>query len=90
MHTLVLAIPKKANVDARQLESEIDRSNCSAVLAFVMGDPPNAAWTDDARIITARSLADWLTRHGVGVETVTFQVPVLNPWIIESIGGLDT
>jgi hypothetical protein len=89
-HTLVFVIPRRANFDHRQIESEIDKSGCPAVMAFIMGDIPDAAWIDDSKVISARQLAAWMLEHGIAVEKVTYTASVLDPAVIESIAGLDT
>lgn len=88
--TLILVVPKKSNVDARALEAEIERNNCSGVLIFAMGEVAGADWGEDMRLMDVREFAGWLTENGIATEKVNFELSVLNPWVIESIGGLDT
>jgi hypothetical protein len=89
--TLVLVIPKRTGLDPSLWEGEAQRHSCPATLAFVMSDGAEGyAGLGDARIVGAAELAAWLVEHGVGVQRIAVQATVLDPTLIESIGGLDT
>jgi hypothetical protein len=86
--TLVLIVPRKTPLEPKSWEGEAERNGCTSTLVFAMtdnGEPPG-----DARTISARELAAWMLRRGIGVRTLTIQIPVLDADLIESIGGLDT
>jgi hypothetical protein len=85
--TLVLIIPRKTGLEPKLWEGEAERNGCGATLVFSMSDGEPLG---DARTISARELTAWLLRHGIGVRTLTIQIPVLDAGLIESIGGLDT
>lgn len=87
---LVLGVPKKASLDVRALDTELERNSCAAAMIFCMGDASAFGSLADVRVVSVRQLAEWLLQSGVAVETLEFKVPVLNPWVLESIGGLDT
>ena len=70
-------------------ETEAERASCASVLAFVMGDD-DADMESDVRTIGVDELGEWLSGQGIGVQTLTLSVPVLDGRIIESIRGLDT
>ena len=86
---LVVAVPRKSSIDLRLSETEAERASCSSVLAFVMGEE-DADVDADVRTIGVDELAEWLTAQGVGVQSLTLTVPVLDARVIESIRGLDT
>lgn len=90
MNWLVVGVPKKATFDSRALDTELERNNCAAAMIFCMGDASAFGALADIRVVSVRQLAEWLLQSGVAVETLEFRVPVLNPWVLESIGGLDT
>ncbi len=85
--TLCVVIPRKTSVDAKSWDGEADRNGCHAHLFFAMG---NGADDLDGRVIGANELAAWMSRNRIGVQTLTLEVPVLDPTFIESIAGLDT
>ncbi|MCR9166249.1 MAG: winged helix-turn-helix domain-containing protein [Nannocystaceae bacterium] len=85
--TLCVVIPRKTSVDPKNWEGEADRNGCGAHLFFCMGDGGDDL---DGRSIGAAELAEWMTRNRIGVETLTLEVPVLDPTFVESVAGLDT
>jgi len=85
---LALVIPRRTVAEARLWEGELERNACSSFLLFVMGEPPDDC--GDARVIGPTELAAWLRAHQFGVQTVQFEVSLLDMTVIESIGGLDT
>lgn len=86
--TLVLIVPRKTALDPKSWEGEAERNGCTSTLVFAMND--NGEPLGDARMISARELTAWMLRRGIGVRTLTIQIPVLDADLIESIGGLDT
>jgi hypothetical protein len=87
--TLVLIVPRKTALEPKLWEGEAERNGCGNTLVFTMSDNGVEAF-GDARIVSARELTTWLLRRGIGVRTLTIQIPVLDAGLIESIGGLDT
>jgi hypothetical protein len=87
--TLVLIVPRKTPLDPKSWEGEAERNGCSNTLVFAMNDNGGEA-PGDARTVAVRELASWMLRRGIGVRTMTVQIPVLDADLIESIGGLDT
>lgn len=88
--TLVLVVPQRTGLDPSLWEGELERNSCSAMLAFTMGEVPEEHGLGDARIVGGSELASWLIDHGVGVQRLRVSATVLDPTLIESIGGLDT
>jgi hypothetical protein len=87
--TLVLILPRKTAIEPKLWEGEAERNGCGSTLLFAMSDATTEP-LGDARTISARELTTWMLRRGIGVRTLTIQIPVLDPGLIESIGGLDT
>jgi len=88
---LALIVPKRTEIDAKLREGELERNSCTALLLFAMGDvPEEVAGEPDTRVVGTHELGEWMRGTGLGVETVSFDVKVLDPTLIESIGGLDT
>ncbi len=85
---LALVLPRKTTVDATAWAGDGERNACGGYLVFAMGEPPDLA--GEVRIIQAHELARWLRTQGIGVSTMTIEVTVLDPTVIESISGLDT
>lgn len=85
---LALVIPRRTPVDPKLWEGELERNGCSNILLVAMGDIPEEV--GELRILGPLELAAWLKSQSFGVQTVRFEVPVLDMTIIESIGGLDT
>jgi hypothetical protein len=89
--TLVLIVPRKTPLDPKLWDGEAERNGCSNTLVFAMNDGGTGdASLGDARVVSVRELATWMLRRGIGVRTLSIQVPVLDADLIESIGGLDT
>lgn len=84
---LCVVIPRKTSIDVKSWEGEADRNGCSAHLFFCMGEGGDEL---DGRTIGASELAEWMTRNRIGVQTLTVEVPVLDPTFVESVAGLDT
>jgi hypothetical protein len=87
--TLVLIVPRKTVLEPKLWEGDAERNGCTSTLVFAMNDNGEPS-LGDARMITARDLTAWMLRRGIGVRTLTIQIPVLDADLIESIGGLDT
>ena len=87
--TLVLIFPRKTTLEPKLWDGEAERNGCAATLVFAMGEPSEPI-PSDTRVIFARDLVRWLLAAGIGVKTLTIEVPVLDANLIESIGGLDT
>ena len=85
---LTLVLPRKTTVDASAWAGDAERSGCAGHLVFAMGEAPE--FSGEARTIHAHELARWLRTQGIGVSTMPIEVTVLDPTVIESIGGLDT
>ena len=86
--TLVLVVPRKAGLEPKQWEGEAERNECSATVCFYMGDVGDGEL--DGRHLGVTELSEWLVREQIGIRKMTVEVPVLDPVVIESIGGLDT
>jgi hypothetical protein len=86
---LVLVVPRRTSLEPKLWDGEAERNQCGSTLVFSMGDGGSDR-VADARVLYAPDLADWLLRHGIGVNRVRVEVPVLDANVIESIGGLDT
>ena len=85
--TLCVVIPRKTGLDPKTWEGEADRNGCGAHLFFCMGEGGDDL---DGRTIGVAELADWMRRNRIGLETLTLEVPVLDPTFVESVAGLDT
>lgn len=86
---LALVLPRKSAIDPTAWAGDGERNNCSSTLVFAMGDVPDSPpW--EGRTIEPAELARWLRTQGIAVNSVTFEVCVLDPTVIESISGLDT
>ena len=85
---LVLVVPAKTALEPKLWEGEAERAGCHGVVVFAMGDI--SAAPGDVRIVGTGELSAWLIKHQVGVRRLEMSVPVLDPAVIESIGGLDT
>ncbi len=89
--TLVLVVPRRTGLDPKLWEGELERNGCQAMLLFAMSDGVDeASFGDAARVIGAAELGAWLRQHGIGVDRMCIEVPVLDPTFIESVAGLDT
>lgn len=84
---LVLVLPRKAGLDASNWAGDSERNSCSGHLVFAMGEAPDLA---EQRTVGPHEFARWLRTQGIGVTTLAIEVTVLDPTVIESIGGLDT
>ena len=87
---LVLVVPKRTVLEPKLWEGELERNGCQQLMLCAMGEVGEDAQVGDARLIGPGELAAWLRDHGLGVNRVTFEVSVLDPTLIESVGGLDT
>jgi hypothetical protein len=87
---LVLAVPAKTAVERKLWEGDLERHDCRSVLVLAAGENAAGDWGSDVRLLPAPWFAQWLMRKRVGVRSVTLTVPVLDPSVIESVGGLDT
>jgi hypothetical protein len=87
--TLILVVPRKTSLEPRLWDGEAERHTCSATIVISMGEPPEGG-VGDARVLYGPTLARWMIENRIGIETVTYTVPVLDATLIESIGGLDT
>ena len=88
---LALVLPRKTTVDASAWAGDAERSACGGYLVFAMGEAPAGnEGAGEARTIHAHEFARWLRTQGIGVSTMPIEVTVLDPTVIESIGGLDT
>lgn len=87
---LVLVLPRKAGVDPSAWAGDLERAQAGGLLVFAMGEIPGEPPWGEARTIGATELAAWLREQGVGVCPVPLAVSVLDPTVLESIGGLDT
>lgn len=86
---LALILPRKTAVDPTAWAGDGERNNCNGTIVFAMGDVPDSPpW--EGRTIEAAELARWLRTAGIAVNSVSFEVCVLDPTVIESISGLDT
>lgn len=85
--SLCVVIPRKTSIDPKSWEGEADRNGCGGHLFFCMGEGGDEL---DGRTIGASELAEWMTRNRIGVQTLTVEVPVLDPTFVESVAGLDT
>lgn len=89
--TLVVVVPRKVGIDPRLWQGEAEKNECARVLVVTGGawpdsfDPPT-----DGRALAAADLAAWMRSSGFGTETVTVQVTLLDPTVVESIAGLDS
>lgn len=83
---LCVVVPRKTGIDTKNWEGEADRNGCGGHLFFCMGDADDL----DGRTIGAAELAEWMSRQRIGVQSLTLEVPVLDPTFIESVAGLDT
>lgn len=86
---LVLVVPRRTSLEPKLWDGEAERNQCSSTLVFSMADS-GAERVGDARVLYAPELAEWLSRHQIGINRVSVEVPVLDASVIESIGGLDT
>jgi len=84
---LCVVVPRKTSIDPKSWEGEADRNGCGGHLFITMGE---ASEELDGRTVGANELADWMTRNRIGVQTLTLEVPVLDPTFVESVAGLDT
>lgn len=84
---LVLVLPRKAGLDASNWAGDSERNSCGGHLVFAMGEAPDLA---EQRTVGPHEFARWLRTQGIGVTTLAIEVTVLDPTVIESIGGLDT
>jgi hypothetical protein len=87
---LALVVPKRTSLEPKLWDGELERNKCTSLMVFTMGNIPDEAALGDVRCVQAQELAAWLREQGLGVEKVSFEVSVLDPTLIESIGGLDT
>lgn len=86
---LALILPRKTAIDPTAWAGDGERNNCNGTIVFAMGDLPDSPpW--EGRTIEAAELARWLRTAGIAVNSVSFEVCVLDPTVIESISGLDT
>ena len=85
---LALVLPRKTAVDPSAWAGDGERNGCAGQLVFAMGEAPESQ--GEQRTIHAHELARWLRAQGIGVSTMPIEVTVLDPTVIESIGGLDT
>ena len=93
--SLVVVAPRKSSFELSSWQAEAEEHGCAQLLVFAMGEAPeetdgDSGGSGNVRIRGADDLGRWLFDNGVGVERVVFDVPVLDPVVIESIGGLDT
>jgi hypothetical protein len=84
---LVIVLPRKAGLDPSSWAGDAERNNCGGHLVFAMGDAPDL---NEQRTVGPHEFARWLRTQGIGVTTLAIEVIVLDPTVIESIGGLDT
>lgn len=87
--TLVVVVPRKSALDLKAWQDDAGEHGCTQILVIAMGDVPDEA-ESNVRFVDALELGRWLFDNRVGVETVRLEVPMLDPAVIESIGGLDT
>jgi hypothetical protein len=85
---LVVVVPRRTPLDAKLWEGDPERHGTGGLIVFSMGDEGELG--PEARIIGAGELAGWLREHGIGVQRLTIEVPVLDPTVIESVAGLDS
>ena len=88
--TLVLVIPRRTGFDPKLWEGELERNECTSLLAVSMADVPDETELGETRVIQAAELAEWLRDHRIGVQRSEWAATVLDPDFIESIAGLDT
>ncbi|PRP91066.1 hypothetical protein ENSA5_58760 [Enhygromyxa salina] len=88
--TLVLVVPRKTSLEPKLWDGEAERNGCANTMVFAMCDPPADQSIGETRVVFAPDLVRWLLRRGIGVRNLSIQVPVLDPDLIESVGGLDT
>lgn len=84
---LVIVLPRKAGLDASSWAGDAERNSCGGHLVFAMGEAPDLS---EQRTVGPQEFARWLRTQGIGVTTLAIEVTVLDPTVIESIGGLDT
>lgn len=84
---LVIVLPRKAGLDASSWAGDAERNTCGGHLVFAMGEAPDLS---EQRTVGPHEFARWLRTQGIGVTSLTIEVTVLDPTVIESIGGLDT
>lgn len=84
---LMIVLPRKAGLDPSSWAGDAERNSCGGHLVFAMGEAPDLS---EQRTIGPHEFARWLRTQGIGVTTLAIEVTVLDPTVIESIGGLDT
>lgn len=84
---LVIVLPRKAGLDPSSWAGDAERNTCGGHLVFAMGEAPDL---QEQRTVGPHEFARWLRTQGIGVTTLAIEVTVLDPTVIESIGGLDT
>lgn len=87
---LVLVLPRKAGIDPSAWAGDLERVQASACLVFAVGEVPAEPPWGEARTISGPDLAAWLRGQGIAVTPIQVEAMVLDPAVIESIGGLDT
>lgn len=87
---LVLVLPRRAGIDPAAWAGDLERVQAATCLVFAVGDVPADPPWGEARTLTAPDLAAWLRGQGIGVQPIQVEAAVLDPAVIESIGGLDT
>jgi len=84
---LMIVLPRKAGLDPSSWAGDAERNTCGGHLVFAMGEAPDL---QEQRTVGPHEFARWLRTQGIGVTTLAIEVTVLDPTVIESIGGLDT
>lgn len=87
--TLVVVLPRKASPEPKAWEVDAEKLEVNHVVVISLGENQDSI-PQEIQTLTSDDLTEILARHGVGVRRLRIDVPVLDPALLESIGGLDT
>jgi hypothetical protein len=87
--TLVVVLPRKSSPEPKAWEVDAEKLEVNHVVVISLSENPDLI-PQEIQTLTSDDLTEILARHGVGVRRLRIDVPVLDPALLESIGGLDT